>query len=81
MKAVGAYFDIIILMRDIDIPANKVLEASFVPKEDKFRGRPISTLLTVINKDLNRTPTGELKFKTKNYLNHLTSIAENRGDY
>ena len=50
-----------------------------VPKGDKFRGRPI-TFLTIINKDLCRTPPGEIKVKlnTKNDLDHLWSIAEDR---
>ena len=47
------------------------MEAFFVPNGDKFRGGPIATLPTVIKKDSIRLPAGELKFKTKNDLDHL----------
>ena len=67
-----------ILKRDIDIPANKSMEAYFAPKCDKFRGRAITTLLTVTNKDLYLIPAGEHKLKTKNDFDHLRSITEDR---
>ena len=50
----------------------------FVSKDDKFRGRPITALPTVTNRELCRIPVGELKLKTKNDLDHLRSIAEDR---
>ena len=64
------------MRQDVDIPANKAIEAFFVPKGDNFRGRPIIMLLTVINKDPIRVRDGELKFKTKNDLDHLGTIAK-----
>ena len=67
-----------ILRGDLDISANKAVEAFFVPTGDTFRGRPITTLPTVINKDHIRKPKGELKFKTKNDLDRLRSVAEDR---
>ena len=54
------------------------MEGYFVPKGDNIRGRPITTLIIVINKDLCRVPTGELKLRTKNDLDHLRSTAEDR---
>ena len=53
-------------------------EAFFVLKGDKFRGRPVTALPTVDNKDLIRIPARELKFKTRNDLDHLRSIAKDR---
>ncbi|GFS00368.1 hypothetical protein ElyMa_002812800 [Elysia marginata] len=62
-----------ILRRDIEIPANKSMEAYFVRKDGKFLGRPIRTLPNVLNKDLSRLPTGELRLKTNEDLDHLRS--------
>ncbi|GFR68688.1 hypothetical protein ElyMa_003738900 [Elysia marginata] len=67
-----------ILRRDIEIPANKSLEAYFVRKGGKFLGRSITTLPNVLNKDLSRLPTGELRLKTNDDLDHLRSIAQDR---
>ena len=50
------------------------MEAYFVPKADKFLGRSMTTLPTVINKDLGRLPASDLKIKTKKELDHLRSI-------
>ena len=50
------------------------MEAYFDPKGDKFRGRSITTLPTVINKTCH-LPAGDLKLKTKNDLDHLRSTA------
>ena len=68
--------DIIILRRDIDILANKTMEAFFVPKGDKVPGKPKATLTTVTNKHLCRSPARELKLDTKNDLDRLRSAAE-----
>ena len=54
------------------------MEAFFIPKGDKYRGRPIKTQTTVINKNLIRIPAGELKFKTKNDFDKQRSIEEDR---
>ena len=54
------------------------MKVYFVFNGDKFRVKPIPTLPTVINKDLICIPAGELKFKTKNDLDHLRSKAENQ---
>ena len=54
------------------------METFFVPKVDKFLGRPITAMLQVMSKELSRIPTGELKLKTKNDLDHLISIAKDR---
>ncbi|GFR97646.1 hypothetical protein ElyMa_000997800 [Elysia marginata] len=67
-----------ILRRDIEIPANKSMEAYFVRKGGKFLGRPITTLPNALNKDLSRLPTGELRLKTNEDLDHLRSIAQDR---
>ena len=60
------------------IQANKAKEVFFVPKGDKFRRRPITTLPMVIDKDHICISAGEIKFKTKNDLNHLRSLGEDR---
>ena len=52
------------------------MKSYFIPKSDKSRGKPITALPTVINKDLSRIPSGEHQLKTKNYLDHLSSKAE-----
>ncbi|GFR81769.1 hypothetical protein ElyMa_002348300 [Elysia marginata] len=54
------------------------MEAYFVRKGGKFLGRPITTLPNVLNKDLSRLPTGELRLKTNKDLDHLRSIAQDR---
>ncbi|GFR98064.1 polyphosphate kinase 2 family [Elysia marginata] len=66
------------LRRDIEIPANKSIEAYFVCKGGKFLGRLITTLPNVLNKDLSRLATGELRLKTNEDLDHLRSIAQDR---
>ncbi|GFR85193.1 hypothetical protein ElyMa_004167600 [Elysia marginata] len=54
------------------------MEAYFVRKGGKFLGRPITTLPNVLNKFLSRLPTGELRLKTNEDLDHLRSIAPDR---
>ena len=54
------------------------MEAFFVLKGDKFQGRLITTLPTVINKDFIHIPAGEVTSKTKNDLDHLRSKVENK---
>ena len=54
------------------------MKAYLVPKRNKFRGKQITTLPTVDNRDLCRLQAGELKLKTKNNLDHYRSIAEER---
>ncbi|GFR60240.1 nose resistant to fluoxetine protein 6-like [Elysia marginata] len=48
------------------------------PKGGKFLGRSITTLPNVLNKDLSRLPTSELRLKTNEDLDHLRSIAQDR---
>ncbi|GFR86813.1 hypothetical protein ElyMa_002476900 [Elysia marginata] len=67
-----------ILRRDIEIPANKSMEEYFVREGGKFLEKPITTLPNVLNKDLSRLPTGELRLKTNEDLDHLRSIAQDR---
>ena len=76
MKAGGAFSKIV--WRDIDIPANKAMEEYFVLKGDTFRVRPITRLPTAVTKDICRIPAGDLKLKTKNDLDHLRSVAEEK---
>ena len=66
------------IIRFLLIIAREYMEAYFAPKGDKFRGKSITTLPTVINKDLCRILEGSLKLKAINDLNHLRSIAEDR---
>ncbi|GFR64481.1 very-long-chain enoyl-CoA reductase [Elysia marginata] len=52
-------------------------QSGFRPhRSGKFLGRPITTLPSVLNKDLSRLPTGELRLKTNEDLDHLRSIAQ-----
>ena len=62
----------------IYISTDRSMEVYFVSKGDNSRGRPITAPPTVIKKDLCQIPSGELKLKTKNDLDHLRSIAEDR---
>ena len=41
-----------ILRRDKDIPANEATRAFFIPNGNKLRGRPKTTLPSVLNRDL-----------------------------
>ena len=66
-----------ILRRHEKIPANKAMEAYYTTSGDKFRGRPVTTLPTILNKDLSRLPT-PLKLKTKSDLKHLRFMAQDR---
>ncbi|GFR94721.1 hypothetical protein ElyMa_002674600 [Elysia marginata] len=51
------------------------MEAYFVRKGGKFLGRLITTPPNVLNKDLSRLPTGELRLKTNEDLDHLRSVS------
>ena len=67
-----------ILRRDEDIPANQSMEAYFIQHGQRFRGRPLTTLPIVLNKDLSRIQEHHYQLKTKQDLNDLRSVAKER---
>ena len=69
-----------ILRRHEQIPANKVMEFYYTEFGKRYRGRPITTLPIVINKELSQSHPN-LSLKTKEDLNHLRSLAQNRNHW
>ena len=67
-----------ILRRNIEIPANKSMNSYFATHGKKFRGRPLTTLPVVLNKDLSRLQENTLQLTTREDLKHLRCIAQNR---
>ena len=67
-----------ILRRNIEIPANKSMNSYFATHGKKFRGRPLTTLPVVLNKDLSRLQENTLQLTTREDLEHLRCIAQNR---
>ena len=67
-----------ILRRNIEIPANKSMNSYFATHGKKFRGRPLTTLPVVLNKDLSRLQENTLQLTTREALEHLRCIAQNR---
>ena len=54
-----------ILRRNIEIPANKSMNSYFATHGKKFRGRPLTTLPVVLNKDLSRLQENTLQLTTR----------------
>ena len=67
-----------ILRRNIEIPANKSMNSYFATHGKKFRGRPLTTLPVVLNKDLSRLQENTLQLTTREDLEHLRCIARSR---
>ncbi|KAK3713292.1 hypothetical protein RRG08_043873 [Elysia crispata] len=67
-----------ILRRNIEIPANKSMNSYFATHGKKFRGRPLTTLPVVLNKDLSRLQENTLQLTTREDLEHLRCIAQSR---
>ena len=65
-----------ILRRDKDIPANKAMTGYYLPKGEKFRGRPLTTLPVVLNKDLSRLEDSRIQLRNQNDLNYLRDIVQ-----
>ena len=69
-----------ILRRNEDIPARKAMKFYFTNINEKFPGRPLTTLPTVLNNDLikvNNTYTA-ITLKSEKDLEQLTTLAKNR---
>ena len=64
-----------ILRRNMAIPANKAMTGYFLHQGDRYRGRPITTLPVVLNRDLARLNC-ELQLRNQDDLNHLRNIAQ-----
>ena len=60
------------------IPANKSMNRYFISNGSKFRGRPLTTLPVVLNKDLTRVSDDKLQLTSLKDLEHLRSVAQNR---
>ncbi|GFR86817.1 very-long-chain enoyl-CoA reductase [Elysia marginata] len=72
-----------ILRRDSQIPANQAMSRYFVTEGSKFKGRPLTTLPVVLNRDLSRIINSNLQLKSSHDLEHLRSFystAERRVD-
>ena len=60
------------------------MEGFFVPQGDKYRGRPITTLLVVLNNDLSRLESSTYSsycLKTFKDIENLKKIAEQRDQW
>ncbi|GFR73814.1 hypothetical protein ElyMa_005739100 [Elysia marginata] len=69
-----------ILRRDSQIPANQAMSGYFVTEGSKFKGRPLTTLPVVLNRDLSRIINNS-QLKSSHDLEHLRSIAQQRGEW
>ena len=67
-----------ILLRNSEMPANKSMNSYFISHGSKFRGRPLTTLPVVLNKDLTRVSDDKLQLTSLKDLEHLRSVAQNR---
>ena len=78
-KSVGLYSK---LIRELKLKPKslKFLIAThqFATHGKKFRGRPLTTLPVVLNKDLSRLQENTLQLTTREDLEHLRCIAQNR---
>ncbi|GFR72900.1 hypothetical protein ElyMa_003853400 [Elysia marginata] len=70
-----------ILRRDSQIPANQATSGYFVTEGSKFKGRPLTTLPVVLNRDLSRIINSNLQLKSSHDLEHLRSIAQQRDEW
>ncbi|GFR86004.1 hypothetical protein ElyMa_000709700 [Elysia marginata] len=70
-----------ILRRDSQIPANQAMSGYFVTEGSKFKGRPLTTLPVVLNRDLSRIINSNLQLKSSHDLEHLRSIAQQRDEW
>ncbi|GFS24640.1 hypothetical protein ElyMa_003421000 [Elysia marginata] len=69
-----------ILRRDSQIPANQAMSGYFVTEGSKFKGRPLTTLPVVLNRNLSRI-INNLQLKSSHDLEHLRSIAQQRDEW
>ncbi|GFS07327.1 hypothetical protein ElyMa_001246800 [Elysia marginata] len=60
-----------ILRRDSQIPANQAMSGYFVTEGSKFKGRPLTTLPVVLNRDLSRIINSNLQLKSSHDLEYL----------
>ncbi|GFR82743.1 hypothetical protein ElyMa_002371300 [Elysia marginata] len=70
-----------ILRRDSQILANQAMSGYFVTEGSKFKGRPLTTLPVVLNRDLSRIINSNLQLKSSHDLEHLRSIAQQRDEW
>ena len=54
------------------------MNSYFISHGSKFRGRPLTTLPVVINKDLTRVSDDKLQLTSLKDLEHLRSVVQNR---
>ena len=64
-----------ILRRNSEIPANKSMKSYFISHGSKFKGRPLTTLPVVLNKDLTRVSDDKLQLTSLKDLEHLRSVS------
>ena len=61
--------------RNSEIPANKSMKSYFISHGSKFKGRPLTTLPVVLNKDLTRVSDDKLQLTSLKDLEHLRSVS------
>ncbi|GFR64335.1 hypothetical protein ElyMa_005504400 [Elysia marginata] len=66
---------------DSQIPANQAMRGYFVTEGSKFKGRLLTTLPVVLNRDLSRIINSNLQLKSSHDLEHLRSIAQQRDEW
>ncbi|GFS11467.1 hypothetical protein ElyMa_003087300 [Elysia marginata] len=69
-----------ILRRHRDIPANKATRAYFIQCGKNHRGRPRTTLPTVLNRDL-ALIDHEIRLHSSHELDKITALAQDRGQW
>ena len=67
-----------ILRRDECIPANKAMHFYFRKSENRYLGRPLTSLPITLNKDLSKLKNNTIKLETAKDLENLRRTARNR---
>ncbi|GFR58067.1 hypothetical protein ElyMa_003472500 [Elysia marginata] len=62
-------------------PLRSIPRCYFVTEGSKFKGRPLTTLPVVLNRDLSRIINSNLQLKSSHDLEHLRSIAQQRDEW
>ncbi|GFS20154.1 endonuclease-reverse transcriptase [Elysia marginata] len=70
-----------ILRRDSQIPPIQAMSAYFVTESSKFKGRSLTTLPVLLNRDVSQITNSNLQLKSNHDLEHLRSIAQQRDEW
>ena len=69
-----------ILRQPLNTPGNKAMLAYFETFEKKRKGRPKTSIVSTLRKDLKKAFNAELKLNNKNNLEQLRNVANNRNE-